>query len=115
MTGASLVSELWPDHARGKGGGLLQSGAGIGSFLASGVWLLIGGLGPNAWRWMYLIGVLPALLVLWMRRGMPESARWEAASERRRAAHGAAAQRCGAGGRRRRADALHSVDMFTDR
>ena len=86
VTGASLVSELWPDHARGKGGGLLQSGAGIGSFLASGVWLLIGALGPNAWRWMYVIGVLPALLVLWLRRGMPESGRWEAASERRRAA-----------------------------
>src|ERR1700741_3449054 len=46
-TGASLVSELWPDHARGKGGGLLQSGAGIGSFLACGVWLLIGDLGPT--------------------------------------------------------------------
>ena len=45
-TGASIVSELWPDHARGKGGGLLQSGAGIGSFLASGVWLLIGGWDP---------------------------------------------------------------------
>jgi len=86
-TGASIVSELWPDHARGKGGGLLQSGAGIGSFLASGVWLLIGGLGPNAWRWMYLVGVLPALLVLWIWRSMPESARWEEASERRRAAH----------------------------
>jgi MFS family permease len=57
VTGASLVSELWPDHARGKGGGLLQSGAGIGSFLASGVWLLIGDLGPNAWCFMYLIGV----------------------------------------------------------
>jgi MFS family permease len=86
VTGASLVSELWPDHARGKGGGLLQSGAGIGSFLASGVWLLIGGLGPSAWRWMYVIGVLPALLVFWIRLGMPESGRWEAASERRRAA-----------------------------
>ena len=53
VTGASLVSEVWPDHARGKGGGLLQSGAGIGSFLASGVWLLIGDMGPNAWRYMY--------------------------------------------------------------
>jgi len=30
-TGASIVSELWPDHARGKGGGLLQCGAGIGA------------------------------------------------------------------------------------
>ncbi len=85
-TGASIVSELWPDHARGKGGGLLQSGAGIGSFIASGVWLLIGGLGPHSWRFMYLVGILPALLVLWIWRGMPESARWEGANQRRRAA-----------------------------
>ena len=86
-TGASIVSELWPDHARGKGGGLLQSGAGIGSFIASGVWLVIGGLGPNAWRFMYLVGILPALLVLWIWRGMPESGRWQAANARRRQAH----------------------------
>src|SRR5580704_12501725 len=78
-TGASIVSELWPDHARGKGGGLLQCGAGIGGLLASGVWLLIGGMGPNAWRWMYLIGVLPAFIVLWIRRNIPESSRWEEA------------------------------------
>ncbi len=85
-TGASIVSELWPDHARGKGGGLLQSGAGIGSFIASGVWLLIGGLGPHSWRLMYLVGILPAFLVLWIWRSMPESTRWEEANDRRRAA-----------------------------
>src|SRR5246500_58383 len=67
-TGASIVSELWPDHARGKGGGLLQAGAGVGALLASFVWLGIGGLGPNAWRIMYLIGVLPALITLWIWR-----------------------------------------------
>jgi MFS family permease len=115
VTGASLVSELWPDHARGKGGGLLQSGAGIGSFLASGVWLLIGGLGPNAWRWMYLVGVLPALLVLWLRRGMPESARWEAASERRRNAQ--VQRRSGAvlEGESAALTRFTVVDMFLDR
>jgi len=114
VTGASLVSELWPDHARGKGGGLLQSGAGIGSFLASGVWLLIGGLGPNAWRWMYVIGVLPALLVFWLRRGIPESGRWEAASERRRAAQ--AQRRSGAllEGENATLTRLTVVDMFLD-
>lgn len=85
-TGASIVSELWPDHARGKGGGLLQCGAGIGSFIASAVWLVIGGLGPHSWRFMYLVGILPALLVLWIWRSMPESSRWEDANERRRAA-----------------------------
>src|SRR6266699_1969951 len=86
-TGASIVSELWPDNARGKGGGLLQCGAGLGGILASLVWLGIGGVGPNAWRWMYLIGVLPALMTLWIRRNIPESPRWEQAHERRRAAH----------------------------
>jgi MFS family permease len=85
-TGASIVSELWPDHARGKGGGLLQCGAGLGGILASVVWLLIGSSGPGAWRWMYLIGVLPAFVVLWIRRNIPESPRWERADERRREA-----------------------------
>ena len=46
---------------------------GLGAILASGVWLLIGGTGPDAWRRMYLIGVLPALATFWIRRGIPES------------------------------------------
>jgi MFS family permease len=41
-TGASITAELWPDHARGKGGAFLQSGYPIGSILASGVWVAIG-------------------------------------------------------------------------
>src|SRR5579872_3788147 len=85
-TGASIVSELWPDHARGKGGGLLQCGAGIGGMLASGVWLLIGSNGPGAWRWMYLVGVLPALICVWIWKNIPESARWEQTNARRREA-----------------------------
>ncbi len=114
-TGASIVSELWPDHARGKGGGLLQCGAGLGGILASGVWLAIGGVGPNAWRWLYLIGVLPALVTLWIRRGIPESPRWERASERRRAAH--ALRRTGAvlGGEDAALTRFTVVDLFTDR
>ncbi len=85
-TGAAIVSELWPDHARGKGGGILQSGAGVGALLASLVWLGIGGLGPNAWRYMYLVGVLPALITLWVWRTIPESPRWEHSHARRREA-----------------------------
>jgi MFS family permease len=38
VTGASIVSELWPDRARGRGAGLMQCGLGIGFFLASLVW-----------------------------------------------------------------------------
>jgi len=50
-----------------------------------GAWL--GTQGPHAWRYLYLIGVLPALVVLWIRRNIPESPRWEEANERRRFAH----------------------------
>jgi MFS family permease len=114
-TGASIVSELWPDHARGKGGGLLQCGAGIGGILASGLWLLIGGMSPDAWRWMYLIGVLPALVVLWIRRNIPESTRWEEANERRRAAHAQKQSGAVLEGVDAAMTRFTVVDLFTDR
>src|SRR5215813_15206782 len=40
-TGIALVAESWPDHARPKGLGLLQSGFGAGSFLAAAVWFFL--------------------------------------------------------------------------
>lgn len=85
-TGASITAEVWPDRARGKGAGLMQCGLGIGFFLASFTWLFVSGLGPGAWRYMYLLGILPALLTLWIRKGIPESPLWERANERRKAA-----------------------------
>src|SRR5205085_9688280 len=69
-TGASITAEVWPDHARGKGAGLMQCGLGIGFFLASLVWLFVSGYGPGAWRIMYFIGVIPALFALWLRTGV---------------------------------------------
>jgi MFS family permease len=85
-TGSSMMAELWPDNARGKGAGLMQCGLGIGFFVASFVWLFISPLGPGSWRYMYLIGVVPALLTLWIRRSIPESHLWEKADAKRRAA-----------------------------
>jgi MFS family permease len=85
-TGASMTAEVWPDRARGKGAGLMQCGLGIGFFIASFVWLFVSPLGPDAWRYMYLIGILPALFTLWIRRGIPESSLWEVADGRRRTA-----------------------------
>jgi MFS family permease len=86
VTGASIVAELWPDKVRGRGVGLMQSGLGLGFFLASFAWLFVGAMGPGAWRYMFLIGVLPALLTLWVRRSIPESERWERVNEQRQAA-----------------------------
>jgi MFS family permease len=114
-TGAAIVAELWPDHARGKGAGLMQSGAGLGSILASLVWLLVGGTGPNAWRWMYLIGVLPAFTIFWVLRYTPESAKWERSNERRceaRALKRQGAQLSGEGAALTR---FTLVDLFADR
>lgn len=86
VTGTSIVAELWPDKNRGKGVGLMQTGFGVGFFLASVAWYFINPVGPDAWRVMFLLGVVPALLTLWIRRSIPESERWEQVNERRDAA-----------------------------
>ncbi len=113
-TGASITAELWPAKARGKGGAFLQSGYPIGSILASGVWLLIGSSGPGAWRYMYLIGVLPALLVFWIRRNIPESPRWEESHRRRRAAYDLRRQGAALEGENAALVRFTLVDMFAE-
>ena len=85
-TGSSMMAELWPDNARGKGAGLMQCGLGIGFFMASFVWLFVSPFGPDSWRYMYVIGIVPALLTLWIRRSIPESSLWEKADAKRRVA-----------------------------
>ena len=85
-TGASMTAEVWPDHARGRGAGLMQCGLGIGFFLASFTWLFVSGHGPSAWRIMFLLGILPGLFALWLRSGIEESKPWEAANEKRKIA-----------------------------
>jgi MFS family permease len=113
-TGASITAELWPDHARGKGGAFLQSGYPIGSILASGIWLVIGTSGPGAWRYMYLIGVLPALVAFWIRRNIPESPRWEESNKRRRAAYDLRRQGAALEGENAALVRFTLVDMFAE-
>jgi MFS transporter, SHS family, lactate transporter len=72
--GASLTMESIPPHARGFVSGLLQSGYPAGYFLASIVYgLLFQYIG---WRGMFMVGVIPALLVFYIRRTVPESPTW---------------------------------------
>jgi len=73
--GASLAMESIPPHARGFVSGLLQSGYPTGYFLASIVYgLLFQYIG---WRGMFMVGVVPALLVFYIRRTVPESPAFE--------------------------------------
>jgi MFS transporter, SHS family, lactate transporter len=72
--GASLTMESIPPDARGFVSGILQSGYPTGYLLAS---IVYGLLFPIiGWRGMFMIGVLPALLVLYIRRNVPESPSW---------------------------------------
>ncbi|QAU24020.1 MFS transporter [Dyella sp. M7H15-1] len=74
--GASLVMESIPPKSRGLVSGLLQSGYPCGFFLGALVnWLLVDHIG---WRGLFVVGALPALLVLYIRRKVPESPAWEA-------------------------------------
>jgi SHS family lactate transporter-like MFS transporter len=76
--GASLTMESIPPHARGFVSGLLQSGYPTGYFVAS---IVYGLLFPIiGWRGMFMVGVLPALLVLYIRRRVPESPSWDRAA-----------------------------------
>jgi MFS family permease len=73
-TGAALIAETWPAEHRGKALGLMQSTWAIGEMIAAGVVALV--LPSFGWRAVFLVGVLPALFVLWIRRDVPESALW---------------------------------------
>src|SRR5262249_30126910 len=75
--GASLTMESIPLHSRGFVSGLLQSGYPAGYFLAS---IVYGALFPYiGWRGMFMVGVVAALLVLYVRRNVPESPSWSPA------------------------------------
>jgi SHS family lactate transporter-like MFS transporter len=78
--GASLTMESIPPQARGFVSGLLQSGYPFGYFLASIVYGLF--FQYIGWRGMFMIGVIPALLVLYIRRSVPESPSWRPTTER---------------------------------
>src|SRR5262245_19776427 len=75
-SGAVLVSETWPAEHRGKAIGIMQSGWAIGYILAAVAAAAI--LPVFGWRWLFVIGVLPALFVFWVRRNVQEPAVWSA-------------------------------------
>jgi len=74
--GASLLSETWPRRWRPWIAAVLQSGVNIGVLLASCTTFLLAGVRPRA---VFLVGVLPALFVFWIRREVPETEEWNTA------------------------------------
>ena len=78
--GASLLSETWPRAWRPWMAAVLQTGVNIGVLSGAAiVYLLTLVLPPGGERWVFLVGVLPALLVFWIRRHVPEPETWQRA------------------------------------
>src|SRR5437867_6916913 len=74
--GASLLSETWPKRWRPWIAAVLQSGVNVGILMAVLANLLMATQPP---RYLFLVGILPALLVLWIRKAVPEPEEWHAA------------------------------------
>ncbi len=72
--GSVLVAETWRDEDRGKASGVMQSGWAVGYILAAVLAALI--LPRFGWRPLFVVGLLPAALAFWIRRHVPEPARW---------------------------------------
>ena len=80
-SGAVLVSETWPAALRNKAISIMQSGWAIGYIIAAVLAALILGrpeFGDEGWRWLFVAGVLPALLTIWIRRHVREPEAWTA-------------------------------------
>jgi MFS family permease len=74
-TGATLVAETWPDELRAKAIAIVQSSWAIGFAMAA----LVAGvvLRYANWRAVFFVGVLPALVTLWIQNRVPESEMWK--------------------------------------
>ncbi|MCL4453258.1 MFS transporter [Ferroplasma sp.] len=74
--GTTIISEFSPVKYRGK---LLVTNVlawFVGAAVAAGTGYLLLSLGPQSWRYMFLLGIIPAAIILVLRRDVPESARW---------------------------------------
>jgi MFS family permease len=76
--GASLLAETWPRRWRPWIAAVLQTGVNLGVMFAALANFLLADV-PN--RYVFLVGVLPAFLVLWIRRAVPEPAEWQSARQ----------------------------------
>jgi SHS family lactate transporter-like MFS transporter len=77
--GASLAMESLPPRSRGVFSGILQGGYSVGYLLAALVFYAI--FPVLGWRWMFFIGVIPALVVLFIRTSVKESPTWQRREE----------------------------------
>lgn len=83
----TFVMESWPRALRNRASGFLLSAYPVGSILAAQAYALIV---PNtSWRWLFILGLVPAVLALILRRTLPEAEEWSRAQADRAATRAA--------------------------
>lgn len=86
IVGIPLVAEAFAESNRARILGIMMTGGAVGTLVAAQVYNLIGAYG---WRWVFFVGIAPALLLVFIRRGMVEPERFEAVRQRRQTLAGA--------------------------
>lgn len=71
--GAALVAEVWPNRSRPMALGFLQALSAVGNMSAAIITLVLSAV---SWRWVFVVGAIPALLVVWIRRSVKEPEKW---------------------------------------
>jgi MFS family permease len=76
-TGATLVAETWPSHLRARAIAMVQSAWAWGlAGAAVAAWVVLDLLHLN-WRSVFFVGLLPAVVTIWIRTSVPESELWK--------------------------------------
>ena len=70
---ASLVAEVFPARARAHASGIFHATSVLGTWMAAIAGMMVGA----EWRYAYLLGILPALLILWVRSKVKEPQKWQ--------------------------------------
>src|SRR3954451_13744834 len=82
IVGIPFVAEAFAETNRARILGIMMTGGAVGTLIAAQIYGLIGAYG---WRWVFYVGIAPALLLVFIRRGMVEPERFSAVRERRQA------------------------------
>ena len=88
VVGIALVAEAFAQSHRAKVLGVMMTGGAFGSLIGGQVFALVG---PYGWRWVFFVGIVPALLLFLLRRGVEEPEHFAAVQQRRSSARADAA------------------------
>ncbi|MEM7559220.1 MAG: MFS transporter [Planctomycetota bacterium] len=78
---AALVAEVFPSKARSQAAAIFHGSSVVGTWLAA----LAAYCVAENWRWAFVLGVVPALLVLWVRARIREPEQWQKRREQKQA------------------------------